>query len=149
MQPLQPGAPAPAIPGSEAGEDPRVLLFYKVTCQACQMSAPVAERLHQQLPGRLVGIGQDPPEKLEEFRGEYATSFASVSDAPPYELSDAYGVRTVPTLFVVEDGTVVDTVESWDRDGWNRVARGVAERVGSDAEDVSWESDGLPPFRPG
>ena len=148
MQPLQPGAPAPAIDDVEVRE-PRVLFLYKVTCPSCQLSAPVAERLHRGFPGRLEGIGQDPPDALERFGAEYGTTFPSVSDAPPYEVSNAYGVRTVPTLFVVEDGTVTDTVESWDREAWNRLARDLGERTGEASEDVSWEGDGLPPFRPG
>ncbi len=40
-------------------------------------------------------------------------------------------------------------VESWDRDGWNRVAAKAGELTGEAAEAVSWEGDGLPPFRPG
>ena len=47
--------------------------------------------------------------------------FPSVSDPPPYQASDAYGVEVVPTLFVVDgSGTIVETVESWDRAGYNR-----------------------------
>ena len=148
MQPLQPGSEAPAIDGVDT-RAPHVLFFYKVTCASCQLSAPVAERLHRRFPGGLTGIGQDPPDALQRFGEEYGATFPSVSDTPPYELSDAYGVRTVPTLFVVEDGTVTETVESWDREGWNRLARGFAERTGDAPEDVSWEGDGLPPFRPG
>jgi len=80
---------------------------------------------------------------------DLGTSFASVPDEPPYEASNAYGVRTVPTLFVLDDGDVVDVVESWDRDGWNRAAARLADLTGQAAEEVSSEGDGLPPFRPG
>ena len=38
--------------------------------------------------------------------------FRSVPDAPPYPASRAYGVRTVPTLFVIDErGIVVEAVE--------------------------------------
>jgi thiol-disulfide isomerase/thioredoxin len=149
VQPIPPGSPAPPIPGVDRVTGPSAVFFYKVTCPTCQVSAPVAERFAGSLPGRFVGVGQDPREKLDQFAEELATSFVSVPDEPPYELSNAYGVRTVPTLFVLDDGEVVDVVESWDREGWNRAAALVAERAGTAVEPLSHEGDGLPPFRPG
>jgi thiol-disulfide isomerase/thioredoxin len=124
-------------------------MFYKVTCPTCQMAAPVAERLARQFPDRFLGVGQDPREKLDQFAEELGTSFPAVADEPPYQLSNAYGVRTVPTLFVLDDGRVAEVVESWDRDGWNRAAAKLGALAGRPAESVSWEGDGLPPFRPG
>ncbi|MGH3369607.1 MAG: peroxiredoxin family protein [Nocardioidaceae bacterium] len=148
MPPLKPGTEAPEVPGA-GRTGTRALYFYKVTCPTCQISAPVAERFHQRLGDRFVGVGQDPREKLDRFGEELGATFTAVSDEPPYPLSDAYGIRVVPTVFVLEDGKVVDVVESWDRDGWNRVAAKAGELVGEAAEAVSWEGDGLPPFRPG
>jgi peroxiredoxin len=148
MQPLKPGTEAPEIPGVER-DGARVLFFYKVTCPTCQLSAPIAERLHEHMGERFVGIGQDPKEKLDQFGEELGTTFATVSDQPPYSLSDAYGIRVVPTVFVLDGGTIVDVVESWDRDGWNRVAAKAGQLVGKPAGAVSWEGDGLPPFKPG
>ena len=148
MPPLKPGTEAPEIPGADSA-GARVLYFYKVTCPTCQISAPVAERFHQRLGERFVGVGQDPREKLDQFGEELGATFSTVSDEPPYPLSDAYGIRVVPTVFVLDDGKVVDVVESWDRDGWNRIAARAGELVGEAAEAVSWEGDGLPPFRPG
>lgn len=148
MPPLRPGSEAPPIPGIERSGT-RLLFFYKVTCPTCQMSAPVAERVHERFGERFVGIGQDPREKLDQFAQELENSFTAIPDAPPYDLSNAYGIRVVPTLFAVEDGTIVDSVESWDRDGWNRVVAKAAGRAGIPEEAASWEGDGLPPFRPG
>ncbi|MGH2709951.1 MAG: peroxiredoxin family protein [Actinomycetota bacterium] len=148
MQPLQPGTEAPEVLGVER-DGTRVLFFYKVTCPTCQISAPVAEKLHGTLGERFVGVGQDAPKLLDRFAREYGTTFASISDELPYDLSNAYGIRTVPTLFVIDDGDIVETVESWDRDGWNRLAAKVGALTGTDAESLSYEGDGLPPFRPG
>jgi hypothetical protein len=96
-----------------------------------------------------VGIGQDPPERLETFSRDYAVGFESVPDAPPYPASEAYGIRTVPTLVLVDGGSVLDVAESWDRDGWNRIVEGLAERRGESVQPVSRPGDGLPSFRPG
>ena len=149
MKPLDKGAQAPSIPGADFKNDPVALFFYKVTCPTCQMAAPVAERLARTFPERLVGVAQDPPERVDAFAREYGTTFPSVTDTEPYEVSNAYGIRTVPTLFVIENGTVAEVVESWDREGWNRIAGYLASATGTPTEPVSNEGDGLPPFRPG
>ena len=74
----------------------------------------------------------------------------SVEDPPPYAVSDAYEVESVPTLFLVgDDGRVLDAVGAWDRDGFNRVAATLAERLGEEPVVVSTEGDGLPDFKPG
>ena len=72
-----------------------------------------------------------------------------LADLPPYAVSESYGVRTVPTVFLVDDGAVIDTVEGWDREGYNRVAERLAELTGTEYRPVSEAGDGLPPFRPG
>jgi thiol-disulfide isomerase/thioredoxin len=146
---LEQGAQAPTIPGVEFADGPVALFFYKVTCPTCQMAAPVAERLSRAVPQRFVGVVQDPTERVEAFAREYRTTFPSVSDTEPYDVSNAYGIRVVPTLFVIENGTVADVVESWDREGWNRIAVYLASATGAAAETLSVEGDGLPPFRPG
>lgn len=148
MQPLEPGAAAPSIPGAHLN-GPTAVLFYKVTCPTCQIAAPPAERLARAFSDRFVAVAQDPPGRVSEFEKEFGTTFDSLTDAEPYEVSNAYGIRTVPTLFVLNEGRVDDVVESWDREGWNRAAGRLAELVGVAAAPVSHEGDGLPPFRPG
>src|SRR5688572_24936865 len=113
MAAIPPGTPAPPIPGV-AFDTPTAVYVYKVTCPVCQLSAPPAETFQTAYPGHIVGVGQDPPERLAQFAAEFGVTFDTVEDAPPYDVSNAYGIRTVPTLFLVEDGVVTDTVESWD-----------------------------------
>jgi hypothetical protein len=142
MSPLGPGSEAPPIEGADL-TGLRSVLFYKVTCPTCQLAAPVAERLYRADPDAFVAVGQDPPNRIDEFANELGTTFPTIPEAPPYPVSEAWGVRTVPTLFVVEQGRVADVIESWDREAWNRAS----ERLVGEA--VSHQGDGLPPFRPG
>lgn len=146
---LQPGAAAPEVSGADLASGPKVLLFYKVTCPTCQIAAPVAERLYGSFPDRFVAVAQDPPERVAAFAEEYGTTFDSVPDEPPYDLSNAYGIEVVPTLFLVEGGVVTDVAEAWDRDGWNRLGSRLAGAMGQGASPLSEEGDGLPAFRPG
>jgi thiol-disulfide isomerase/thioredoxin len=146
--PIAPGAPAPPIEGVP-DDGARAIVFYKVTCPVCQMAAPKVQTLADAYEGRVVAVGEDPPDRLATFADDYGMHVPTVSDPPPYDASEAYGVRTVPTVFLVQDGTVVDAVEGWDRSGFNRVSERLAELTGEAYRPVSQAGDGLPPFRPG
>lgn len=149
-EPLQPGSVAPPIPGIDFSSGPAALFFYKVTCPVCQMAAAPARRFEEAYPGRIRGVGQDPEEKLVEFDRTYGLGFPAVTDLPPYQVSDAYGIRAVPTTFLVaQDGSVLDVVESWDREGLNRLSKELASLLDAEFTLISEASDGLPPFRPG
>ena len=89
-------------------------------------------------------------QKLAEFDHDYGLGFDSRPDLPPYDVSNAYGIRVVPTMYMIgPEGIVLDAVESWDRDGYGRVARRMAELVGTTPADLSGVTAGLPVFRPG
>jgi thiol-disulfide isomerase/thioredoxin len=144
------GDTAPAVPGVGFGDGPVGLFFYKVTCPTCQMAAPKVGRFERAYPGRVVGIGQDPPEELERFAREFAMPIRTVADLPPYEVSDAYGIVSVPTLVLVgNEGRIEEWVGAWDRDGFNRVSRRIARAMGAEPVLISHPRDGLPSLRPG
>jgi peroxiredoxin len=150
MELTAPGDAAPPIPGADLGGRPRAVFFYKVTCPVCQLSAPKAQTLEEAYPGSVLAVGEDPAAKLQEFASAYGMDVETVPDEEPFPASDAYGVRAVPTLFLIdENGSVDDVVESWDRDGYNRVSARLAEMTGSSYVEISAEGDGLPAFRPG
>ncbi len=150
---LAPGDRAPALdlPDASTGESvtdpwregPVVLAFFKTTCPVCQMAAPKVQTLADS-GVRVVAVGEDPPAKLASYRDDYGQNVPTLTEPDPYPVSDAFGIDTVPTLFLVDDdGTVRDAVVSWDRDAWNRFAQDAG------GAPVSEEGDGLPPFRPG
>ena len=150
---LAPGDRVPSLelPDASSGESvtdpwrdgPVVLAFFKTTCPVCQMAAPKVQTLAES-GARVVAVGEDPPPEIRSYAERHGQSVTTLSEPAPYPVSDAFGIDTVPTLFLVgEDGTVRDAVVSWDRDAWNRFA----EEAGGTA--VSEDGDGLPPFRPG
>jgi thiol-disulfide isomerase/thioredoxin len=149
MEPLRAGQSVPVVPGIVPADGPRALVFFKVTCPVCQMAAPRLAALHEAYPGRVRGLGQDPQERLEEFDREYGLRIPVASDLPPYEGSEAFGIRVVPTTFLLDDDRIADVVESWDRDGLNRLSHELARLLGAPYRPISDPSDGLPPFRPG
>lgn len=150
MSPLAVGDAAPPVPGIAFGQGPVGLFFYKVTCPTCQLAAPTMGAFERAFPGRVIGIGQDPEEKLARFSRDYAMGIRTIEDAPPYPQSDAYAITSVPTLYLVgEDGRLLESVGAWDRSGFNRVAQRIAELTGGVPVEVSTPDDGLPDFKPG
>jgi hypothetical protein len=150
VSPLEVGTTAPPIPGVSFEDGPRGLFFYKVTCSTSRLAAPKMRAFQDAFPGRVIGIGQDPDEALARFTTEYDMGIASIRDAPPYPVSDAYAIVSVPTLFLVgEGGAVLESVGAWDREGFNRVAARLGELTGRDPVTISSPDDGLPDFKPG
>jgi peroxiredoxin len=143
------GDDAPRVEGATR-EGPHALVFFKVTCSTTQLATPAIERLAQAFPGKVVGVGQDPPDALDRFAGEYGLSVPLVADLDPYEASDAYGIESAPTAVAVDaEGRVLDVAESWDRDAWNRLAAALAGEIQTSVPTVSNPGDGLPDFKPG
>lgn len=124
-------------------DGPVVLSFFKVTCPVCQMTAPKVQALAD-AGVRVVAIGEDPAPKLGVYAERYGQRVTTLTEPPPYRVSDAYGVSAVPTLFLIDqEGVIQHVVGAWDREGWNALA------AAAGAPPVSTPGDGLPSYRPG
>jgi peroxiredoxin len=123
---------------------PTVLAFFKVSCPVCKMVAPMLTAMAQ-AGVRVFVVGEDPPEALARFAEEQGQRVPTMSEPAPYDISQAYGLEAVPTIFLIgEDGAVIDAIGGWNRDSWNALA----ERAGMPTP-LSTPDDGLRPFRPG
>lgn len=124
---------------------PVVVVFVN---EECPTSALTLRRLAS-LAGRLdrdgvalVCVCQDPPEVAARVARRTHAGFMFLSEPPPYEVSRAYGLRSVPTSVLVgTDGLVLDIVVGWDRAGLERLLGTAAAQVGA-------EPVGLPPEEP-
>ncbi len=127
-----------------ADESPLVLAFFKVSCPVCQMVAPKVAAMAE-AGARVIAVGQDPPEELQAYRERHGQTVPTLSEPAPYEVSDAYGLETVPSIFLVgSDGQVLEAVGGWSRDRWNELALAAGA-----SGPISTPEDGLRPFRPG
>ena len=149
MSPLRVGDVAPEVTEAGTADGPRGLFFYTVTCPTCQLAAPVMRRFERAFPGRVIGVGQDPELELDRFTERYDMGIASIEDVPPYVISAAYDLDSVPTLYLVNEGRVQEAVGAWDRDAFNQVAATLASLIGEPPVLVSTVDDGLPGFKPG
>ncbi len=97
---------------------PILLAFFKVTCPVCQFTFPFLERLHHPTALPVYGISQNCTEDTSAFARHFGLSFPMLLDREEDEFpaSNAYGISSVPTLFLIErDGTVARVIEGWQR----------------------------------
>jgi peroxiredoxin len=109
---LQDGAPAPEI-ADLTPQRPVLLVFFKVTCPVCQLTLPYLNRIPN-----VVGISQDNAEDTDEFVREFGIRFPVLLDTEDagYPASNAYGISSVPSLFLVEaNGRIARVTEGWSK----------------------------------
>jgi peroxiredoxin len=97
---------------------PALLVFFKVTCPVCQLTLPFLNRIHRSGGMAVYGISQDDVRDTREFLREFGVSFPMLLDSEDagYPASNAYGISSVPTLFLVErDGKLASVVEGWQK----------------------------------
>jgi len=84
---------------------PVLLAFFKISCPTCQLAFPYLDRLASGVP--VVAISQDDRIGTEQFRRRFHISMPAELDPSPYKASNLYGIRNVPSLFLVEpDGRI-------------------------------------------
>src|SRR5689334_4058129 len=96
-------------------DGPVLLAFFKVSCPVCQMTFPFLERLHA-AGYSVVGISQDDPGDTRDFNQEFGITFPTLLDTEEsgFPVSNAYGISSVPTMFLIEPGGAVTRVsEGW------------------------------------
>ena len=112
---------------------PVVAAFFKISCPVCQFTFPFLERLYKRYGGdgvTLLGISQNDARATGKFAKEYGVTFPLViDDENGYLVSNAYGLTTVPTIFLIEtDGTVKISCMGFDKKDLESIATELAER---------------------
>lgn len=97
---------------------PALLAFFKVNCPVCQLTFPFLERIHtgEKLP--VYGISQNCAEDTRDFNRHLRITLPMLldTDASGFAVSNAFGISSVPTLFLIEpDGTVSQVSEGWHK----------------------------------
>jgi peroxiredoxin len=126
---LNAGAPAvdfrlPFLGGGEAtlrdlnANGPAVLAFFKVNCPVCQMTLPFLDRIRSS--GRLpvYAVSQNDARDTRDFHRRFGVSLPTLLDSEDagFVVSNAFGISSVPTLFLIEtDGSISRVVEGWSK----------------------------------
>ena len=88
---------------------PALFAFYKISCPVCQLTAPYLERLSAGKKIQVIGVSQDDTASTQAFLDRFGVTYPTLLDqaAESYPASNAYGISSVPSLFLVEpDGRI-------------------------------------------
>jgi peroxiredoxin len=128
---------------SYAEQGPALFVFYKASCPVCQLTLPFLERIKEKPAVRIVLISQDDVKTTMKFQKEFGLSLETLIDGRGYPASNAYGLESVPTLFLVQQGGVI--AQSWS--GFSKAdMEGLASMAG---QPIFHPNENVPLFRPG
>jgi peroxiredoxin len=135
------------------GKNLTVLAFYKDTCPTCQLAVPFIERIYQAYKDKgltLWGIEQDDQARSSEFSQAYGLTFPVLVDQANYKVSYAYGIDTVPTLFLVDkSGEIFLTSVGFVKDELTQVSKKIAQKLGTQLVEVFRPEDNVPALKAG
>ena len=97
---------------------PVLLVFFKVTCPVCQLALPFLNRIHSAGALTIFGVSQNDAEDTLDFNREYGITFPVLLDSEDggFAVSNAFGISSVPTLFMVgSDGVISNVIEGWSK----------------------------------
>jgi peroxiredoxin len=134
---------------------PVVAAFFKISCPVCQFTFPFLQRLYQRYGGdnvTFVGISQDDAKATAGFARQYGVTFPMALDEKEkgYPASNAYGLTSVPTIFLIDaDGTVRVSSMGFVKDDLERIAAELAERRKITPAELFASNESVPANRPG
>src|ERR1700732_5415617 len=91
--------------GALVQRGPVVAAFFKISGPVCQFTFPFLERLHKRYGENgvtFLGISQDDAQSTKKFAAEYGVIFPMVPDEKGYPVSNAYGLTSVTTIFLIQ-----------------------------------------------
>ncbi len=134
---------------------PVVAAFFKVSCPVCQFTFPFLERLYKRYGSdgvTFLGISQDDAGATKEFAKEFGASFPMALDEKQkgYPASNAYGLTSVPTIFLIEtDGNVKISSMGFDKKNLESIAAELAERKKIAPAALFRANESVPDHKPG
>ncbi|MCI0567519.1 MAG: TlpA family protein disulfide reductase [Acidobacteria bacterium] len=137
-----------------AGTDPTLLTFFKNTCPTCMLILPYLQRLYERVEGaplRFWGISQDSAAETRLFGEQYSLTFPLIPDGPGYPVSNACGLTSVPTWFLLEpDATIVRVCVGFSRADLEALAAELRKRFRiPGVAPLFVPADDAPALRPG
>lgn len=131
----------------------KLLVFYKVTCPTCQFGLPYYDRLFQTFADSgipMFTVVQDNAQDATGFAQTYGVTMPQLVDDDPYDISNAYKIESVPTLFIIgDDGEIELASASFSKSDIETAAELLADTAGVDTPEVFARGESVPDFKPG
>lgn len=128
-----------------------VLIFYKFSCGTCRFTFPFLQKIYIAYGDAFYfkAIAQDDEVATAKFREELGITMPSLLDLPPHPVSAAYGLHTVPSIFIV-DGfhKITFATHSFVKQDIMNFADILAEKSGRPQIDV-FDGAEVPEIKPG
>jgi peroxiredoxin len=132
---------------------PVLVAFFKVECPTCQYTFPFVERLYQQFHAQgvqICGISQDDVRDTQRFAKECGVTFPVLIDRHPYQISRAYGLEVVPTVFLIGAEGRVDLVsDGFAKADLLEIQQRLARVFGVNPAPLFQPRENVPDFKPG
>ena len=134
---------------------PVVAAFFKISCPVCQFTFPFLERIYKRYGGgdvTFLGISQDDARDTKDFAKNFGVTFPMLLDPKEknYAASNAYGLTSVPTIFLIEtDGTVRISSMGFDKKDLESIAAALAERKEIAPAALFRPDESVPAYKPG
>jgi peroxiredoxin len=131
-----------------------VLVFFKEDCPASRLVVPALKPLADALRREerfFLAIAEDPEEVALAFREEHGIRFPVAWQEAPYAASVAYGISTVPALFVIDGpGVIAERVEGFIKSEYLALGAGIEQALALGvAPPILERPEDLPQLRPG
>src|ERR1700693_3836282 len=132
---------------------PVFVSFFKVSCPVCQFTFPFLERLYKRYGSKdvtFLGISQDDARSTKEFADEHGVTFPIVLEAKGYPASNAYGITSVPTSFLIDpDETVKIACLGFNKKDLESIAAELSDRRKIPLSALFRPDESVPANRPG
>jgi peroxiredoxin len=123
---------------------PALLAFFKISCPVCQLTAPYLERLAANNAIQVIGISQDDASATRGFLQRFGVTFPTLLDlsSEDYPASNAYGITSVPSLFLLEsDGVIARAFNGFSKRDFEEIgARAGVAPFGPDDHVPEWKA---------
>ena len=132
---------------------PVVAAFFKISCPVCQFTFPFLERLYKRHGGdgvTFLGISQDDARDTKAFAKDYGVTFPMALDEKDYPVSNAYGLTSVPTIFLIDtDGSVKVSCMGFVKKDLETIASHLATRRSIVPASLFRADESVPANKPG
>jgi peroxiredoxin len=134
---------------------PALAAFFKISCPVCQFTFPFLQRLHERYGSvdvTILGISQDDAKATASFAKQYGITFPIALDdkEKAYPASNAYGLTSVPTIFLIDpEGSVRVSSMGFVKADLEKIAATLAERRKIAPAALFRANESVPANRPG